>query len=199
MNAPLLLANILSQLPNNWGLAAALAAACLLLLRGNWARQKRSQEATPDPQMIQRSFAAKTRERHAHHAPDDMLGWQVEMHELARDVRGDIDAKLLALQALIVVANEHSQRLEELLARAEKQASPQRQPLITGREILSRIEDMSGDLPPLDARAQGRELLNPAQAKLARQLASEQDYTPAQIAQYIGATTVDVEMFLNRQ
>lgn len=197
MNAPLLLANIFSQLPGNWGLAAALAAACFLLLRGNWLRQRRSATATPDPQAIQQSFAAKTREASAHHAPEDLLRWQVEMHELARDVKGEIDTKLLALQSLIVIANEQADRLESLLTRAEGTTANRTEPVLTGREILSRIENMSGNLPPLDARAQGREPLNPAQAKLARQLASEGDYTPAQIAEHIGADLVTVEMFLN--
>ncbi len=197
MNAPQLLANIFSQLGPNWALAAALAAACFLLLRGNWQRQKRALDSTPDPQTIQTSFAAKTRETSAHHAPEDLLRWQVEMHELARDVKGEIDAKLLALQSLLVIANEHALRLELLLARTEKVTEPQTPLVIDGREILTRIENARGPLPALDARAQGKELLNPAQAKLAAQLASEEDYTPAQIAQYVGAAEVDVEMFLS--
>jgi hypothetical protein len=197
MNVPMLFANLFSQLGPNWALAAALAAACFLMLRGNWLRQKRSQESTPDPQTIQHSFASKTREASAHHAPEDLLRWQVEMHELARDVKGEIDAKLLALQSLMVIADEHAQRLESLLARTEQATGSQSPPVIGGREILTRIENASGRLPSLDARAQGKELLNPAQAKLAAQLAREEEYTPAQIAQYVGAAVVDVEMYLN--
>jgi hypothetical protein len=198
MHALLLFANLFSQLGPNWALAAALAAACFLMLRGNWLRQKRTQE-TPDPQTIQHSFASKTREASAHHAPEDLLRWQVEMHELARDVKGEIDAKLMALQSLMIVADEHAQRLDSLLARTEKVTGSQSPAVIGGREILSRIENARGALPPLDSRAQGRELLNPAQAKLASQLAKEEEYTPAQIAQYVGATVVDVEMFLSMQ
>ncbi|WP_254510623.1 hypothetical protein [Anatilimnocola floriformis] len=197
MDVSLLLANIFSQIPGNWGLAAALAAACFLLLRGNWLKQKRSQDSTPDPVAIQQSFAPKTRELSAHHAPEDLLRWQVEMHELARDVKAEIDTKVLALQSLMIIANEHAQRLESLIAQAEKNGATKAEPPITGREILTRIENMSRDLPPLNAKAQGREVLNAAQAKLARQLAEEHDYTPVQIAQYIGASTVDVEMFLS--
>ena len=199
MDVPLLLANIFSQIPGNWGLAAALAAACFLLLRGNWLKQKRSQDSTPDPVAIQQSFSAKTRERSAHHAPEDLLRWQVEMHELARDVKAEIDTKVLALQSLMIIASEHEQRLESLIARSPKNGATKSEAQITGREILSRIENMNRDLPPLDAKTQGREVLNSAQAKLARQLASEEDYTPTQIAQYVGASTVDVEMFLNMQ
>lgn len=197
MDESSLLANLFSQLPSNWGLAAALAAACLLLLRNNWARQRKSAESTPNPQAIREAYAPKTREASAHHAPEDLLRWQVELHDTARDVKAEIDTKLLALQSLLVVANEHAQRLETLLARAEKVGQSAEPTVLGGREILDRIENCSGPLPPLDARAQGREILTPAQAKLAQQLNSEEEYTPAQIAMYVGASTTEVEMFLS--
>jgi hypothetical protein len=193
-----LIANLFSQLPSNWGLAAALAAACFLLLRSNWVRQRRSEESTPNPRAIREAYAPQNREGSAHRAPEDLLRWQVEMHDTARDVKAEIDTKLLALQSLMVIANEHAQRLESLLARAEKTGQFIAEPsVITGREILDRIENGTGPLPPLDARAQGREVLTPAQAKLAQQLQSEEEYTPAQIAMYVGASTSEVEMFLS--
>lgn len=192
MYPPLLLANLYST----WGLAAALAAICFLALRGNWFKQRRSEQAEADPNSIREACAPKPREA-GHHAPDDLLRWQVEMHETARDVKAEIDTKILALQALIALANEHAERLETLLSRADKNGTSQEPAFVSGREILSRIEFAAGNLPPLDARAEGREILNPAQAKLARQLLSEDEYTPAQIASYIGASVVDVEFFLS--
>lgn len=119
------------------------------------------------------------------------------MHETARDVKAEIDTKILALQALIALASDHAERLETLLARADRQDCSEQPPFVSGREILSQIEFAAGNLPPLSALAQGREILNPAQEKLARQLANEEEYTPAQIASYIGASVVDVEFFLN--
>lgn len=192
-----LLANLFSQLPSNWGLAAALAAACFLLLRSNWVRQRRSDESTPNPQAIREAYAPRNREASAHHAPEDLLRWQVELHDTARDAKAEIDTKLLALQSLIVIADEHSQRLEALLARAESAGQCAEPAALSGREILDRIENGKGQLPPLDARAQGREILTPAQAKLVQQLKSEEEYTPAQIAMYVGASTSEVEMFLS--
>jgi DNA-directed RNA polymerase specialized sigma24 family protein len=191
MFPPLLLANAYST----WGLAAALAALCYLALRSNWLRQRRSANTEPDPQAIREACAPKSREP-SHHAPDEMLRWQVEMHETARDVKAEIDTKLVALQQLIILANEHAERLEALLARAEKTVNQEEATLASGREILDRMENGAGPLPPLDARAQGREVLTPAQAKLVRQLLSE-EYTPAQIANYIGVPVADVEFFLN--
>lgn len=192
MLPPLLLANLFST----WGLAAALAAICFIALRGNWFRQRRTEQADPDPQSIREACAPKAREA-GHHAPQDLLRWQVEMHETARDVKAEIDTKILALQALIALASDHAERLETLLARADRQDCSEQPPFVSGREILSQIEFAAGNLPPLSALAQGREILNPAQEKLARQLANEEEYTPAQIASYIGASVVDVEFFLN--
>lgn len=197
MEAIALLANLFSQLPSNWGLAAALAVACLLLLRGSWSRQKRSEQATPNPQAIREAYSPRNREASSHHAPDDLLRWQVEMHDTARDVKAEIDTRLLALQSLMIVANEHAQRLEVLLARADAAGRRTEPAVIGGREILDRIENGSGLLPPLDARAAGKELLTPAQAKLAKQLQREEEYTPAQIAQYVGASPTEIEMFLS--
>ena len=192
-----LIANLFSQLPSNWGLAAALAAACFLLLRSNWVRQRKSEESTPNPRAIREAYAPQNREASAHRAPEDLLRWQVEMHDTARDVKAEIDTKLLALQSLIVIADEHSQRLEVLLERAKRSGHGAEPAVLSGREILDRIENGKGPLPPLDARAQGREILTPAQAKLAQQLQSEEEYTPAQIAMYVGASTSEVEMFLS--
>jgi hypothetical protein len=192
MFPPLLLANLFST----WGLAAALAALCFLALRGNWLRQRRGEQAAAEPSAIREAGAPKIRET-AYHGPDELLRWEVQMHETARDVKAEIDTKLLALQSLLVLANEHSQRLEALLARAEVSNGREAAPFVSGREILSRIENVMGHLPPLDARAQGREILTPAQAKLAKQLQSEEEYTPEQIAGYIGAPVVDVELFLS--
>ena len=51
-------------------------------------------------------------------APASVMRWQVEMHETARDLKGEIDSKLSALQALIRVADEESCRLERAIAEA---------------------------------------------------------------------------------
>ena len=53
-------------------------------------------------------------------APDDALRWQVEMHETARDLKGELDSKMGALQQLIGMARTESDRLEAAIARAEQ-------------------------------------------------------------------------------
>jgi hypothetical protein len=195
MIAPLLLANLYST----WGLAAALAAICFVALRGNWFRQLRSKNAEASPEEVRQSVTSKSRANSIAATSDDLLRWQVEMHEMARDFKGEIDAKLLALQALMTVANEHSQRLEQLLIRANSLTKPAEAGTPTsGRDILDQIENGDRQLPPLSGAAQGRELLNAAQRKLIAGLAAE-DYQPAEIAVLVGAAEVDVEWYLSLQ
>ncbi|WP_425614714.1 hypothetical protein NA78x_004589 [Anatilimnocola sp. NA78] len=191
MMPPLLLANVLST----YGLAAALAVVCLILLRGNWFKQQRSKQADPDPEEIKRACAPKPRQQAFDSASPDLLGWQVEMHEMARDVKAEIDTKLLALQSLMIVAREHCERLEQLIARAD-QAGLKTAPTLSGRDVLQRIEDCSGELPAHPPTGQNQNVLTAAQADRAQRLA-QQDWTPQQIAREVGASLGDVELFLS--
>ncbi|QDU30066.1 hypothetical protein ETAA8_51850 [Anatilimnocola aggregata] len=192
MMPPLLLANLFST----YGLAAALAIICLVVLRGNWFRQRRSKESEADPSEIKKACAPKARETAFENAPNDLLRWQVEMHEMARDIKGEIDAKMLALQSLMIVAREHCQRLESLLQHAEQHGDRQSPEFVGGRETLERIEAAEGNVPPLPVPPHGNNVLSPAQADRAKRLA-KQEWSPQQIAREIGATLGDVELFLS--
>ncbi len=52
-------------------------------------------------------------------APAEMVRWQVEMHDCARDMKAELDTKMGALQVLIHIANEEISRLESVIERAE--------------------------------------------------------------------------------
>ena len=52
--------------------------------------------------------------------PVELLRWQVEMHETARDMKAEIDTKMVALQTLIRSAREEEERLLKLLAQVEQ-------------------------------------------------------------------------------
>ncbi len=51
-------------------------------------------------------------------APPDLLRWQVEMHDTARNLKGELDSKMSALQALVIMARQEIVRLDSLLNRA---------------------------------------------------------------------------------
>ena len=50
-------------------------------------------------------------------APPEFLKWQVELHELGRDLKAELDSKMIALQVLIDAAQTEADRLERLLDR----------------------------------------------------------------------------------
>ena len=56
-----------------------------------------------------------------HHvgAPDEMLRWEVQMHEVARDLSAQLDSKMGALEQLIGEAERAAARLEAALSAAE--------------------------------------------------------------------------------
>jgi len=51
-------------------------------------------------------------------APDDVIRWEVQMHETARDLSGQLDSKMAALGHLIGEAERAAGRLEAALASA---------------------------------------------------------------------------------
>ena len=101
---------------------AALALMIVILLRRSHrylSRQKKDDAALvhmPRPQGEDR--------RHHLDAPPDVLRWEVQMHETARDLSAQLDSKMSALQALIAEADRAAARLEA--AMAEPSDAPQR-------------------------------------------------------------------------
>jgi hypothetical protein len=51
-------------------------------------------------------------------APPEIHRWQVEMHDVARDLKGELDSKMVAVQTLIGMARAESDRLQKLLSAA---------------------------------------------------------------------------------
>ena len=52
-------------------------------------------------------------------APPDVLGWHVEMHETAREMKAELDSKMRVLRLLIAQARHEAERLEQILSRLE--------------------------------------------------------------------------------
>lgn len=105
-------------------------------------------------------------------APPDLVRWQVEMHELARDLKAEIDTKLVALQTLIAMARQEAARLESLLAKAvpppssadASEVSLAQAP--TPGNVVATPQGVEGaeatDLGPTDALTRLTELADPA-------------------------------------
>lgn len=112
--------------------------------------------------------------------PSAMLRWQVELHEIARDTKAEIDTKMRALQAITRSATEAAERLERAIARAER-------------------------LGLRESEAELRPVTRPTTPEIQRITLAAQDrvyaladaaHSPAEIAATTGLTVGDVEFLL---
>lgn len=110
----------------HWMLPAGVALLTVILLRLALRRI-----AARRPSSTERVPAASARtspgalRRGGELLPTELAEWQVEMHELARDLRGELDTKMRLLQLMLDQAQSEAARLEALLAQAR---SVQREP-----------------------------------------------------------------------
>ena len=104
---------MLSEGASTWLFIAGFALAIYVLLR----RRRVSEVAPPRrPFTSLRSLAAENEEAER---PLELLRCQVEMHETATRLKAELDSKLSALQALVIMAQRESARLEAAIRRAE--------------------------------------------------------------------------------
>ncbi len=93
-------------------IAAILVLTITMLLRLYRYQARNRRTAT-----TQRKPAAEPPRSH-NAAPDAVVRWEVQMHELARDLKGELDSKMVALSHLIRDADRAAQRLEDALEAA---------------------------------------------------------------------------------
>ncbi|MBC8353643.1 MAG: hypothetical protein H8E66_16720 [Planctomycetes bacterium] len=127
-------------------------------------------------------------------APPELLRWQVELHETARDLKAELDSKLSLLQATIRLASEESLRLETAIARAEQLGiSPCPDALATIEALNEGDTSVSDDLPDSSSLIADSLTTNrDAVYELA-----DQGLSASSIAQSIGAPLGDVELMMS--
>jgi DNA-binding NarL/FixJ family response regulator len=100
-------------------LALGLALLVTILLRRSYRYFGRvSRRQTPAIEHVPRPRAS-TRER-LDDAPKDVVRWQVEMHETARDLKAELDTKISVLRQLVLMATEQQEKLEQSIIRAQE-------------------------------------------------------------------------------
>jgi len=112
---------LLLQNKNSLLLAAAVGALVFFLMRF-WSRRYLHSLKTPATQaesLAPRRIRDADKGQPLRHAPADIERWQVEMHDFARDLKGELDTKIAVLQRLVIDAREAADRLEAVLVRAE--------------------------------------------------------------------------------
>ncbi len=109
-----LLADILS-----WAMFLVGLSLLIVILLRRWHRYYGPRRRHREVPVLERTARRDTAPRSLSDAPPDILRWQVEMHETARDLKGELDTKISALQVLIRMAQQESERLERLIEAAE--------------------------------------------------------------------------------
>jgi hypothetical protein len=183
-------------------LAGAGLASFILLRRTYRYLGARSKEE-PALARAPRSDAAK--ERLHGGAPPEMSRWQVELHDLARDLKAEIDSKLSLLQILTAQAQEERQRLEAALARAERLGVSRR------HNVLGELEELTSDLadearwaarsdqnsaPVADEDDADRVLPGSADQRRRAYLLADQGLQASVICDHVGLPQGDVELVL---
>jgi hypothetical protein len=134
-------------------------------------------------------------------APPEILRWQVEMQEMARDLKAELDSKMRALQVLAKMASNESERLERAIARAERLGIAEHGDPLKEIERLadSALDDgpeQAGSLPAPADTGEGLPGKWAATRKTVYRL-SDEGLDAAAIAQEAGLPIGEVEMILN--
>ena len=74
--------------------------------------------------LVQTPRPQRTDPGHHLDAPPEVLRWEVEMHETARELSAQLDSKMGALQALIREADRAAARLEAAVADTPQSTGP---------------------------------------------------------------------------
>jgi hypothetical protein len=102
---------------NSFVVPAVIAAVTAMLLMRLWRRRP--------PVAGSVDSAAPLEAKHERIAPAEARQWQVELHDLARSTRAELDTRLTALQQLLIEADRRIARLESLERRStEKSVTP---------------------------------------------------------------------------
>ncbi len=68
-------------------------------------------------------------------APAEVLRWQVELHDLGRELKAELDSKLVAVGAMTKSYDQASHRLAEMIRLAEQVQVPAASPLSESRRL----------------------------------------------------------------
>ena len=165
-----------SLLSNGMFLAGVALLVVILLRRWNryYGRRRRGKKDVSGLVTIPRPSERPRRSLST--APAEFLQWQVELHDTARDLKAELDSKMIALQILIQSASQQAARLERLLASCP-------------------LDMASGDEPPLaehEAPILSNRRLRETICKLA-----DDGKTSAEIARTTGTPLRDVKLLLS--
>jgi hypothetical protein len=156
---------------------------CLLMLKSNrfFARQREARDT-----LARAAKPSADRRGQPLGGPDELLQWDVRMHETARQLAAELDSKASVLRALAIEADRAAARLEAALSAAAGALPAGTLPADRGTAS-----------PPPDPPAAAAEPL-PATADHKQEIYTLADYgySPAEIARRTGIPAGEVELTL---
>ncbi len=176
-----------------------------LILLKRWHRYygRRGRKATTEKQSAHDFGRQESRPLNS---PPELLRWQVEMHETARDLKAELDSKMSAIQALVGIAREECQRLEAAIQRAHQLG------LSTRRDTLDEIQQLTSQLAAEDSSTRFTDNVTnsfesskggppsasafPIGRRAAIYALADEGHSPTSIAEQIGTPIGDVEIVL---
>ncbi len=126
----------------NLMLASGIGLLCWALMRRGphtWSRRRPEADASIEPPHGSPSIASEVHRRKME-LEDAIMRWEVRMHDMTRDVSGELETKISVMQRLILMAHEQQEQLSQLLARCEQVPS-------------LRIPDVRASVKPLSVPA----------------------------------------------
>jgi hypothetical protein len=179
-------------------MAAGVALAALVLLRA--ARRRPGQLAA-----ILSAAGERSRASALANAPPELLRWQVEMHETARDLKAELDSKLAALQALVALAREERALLEATILQLRHDEADQPRGTLAAIESLGdpaalddpeRLSQVAARMPALPGDV-AADLFERDRQSLAVSRLSDQGLSPVSIAEHLHLPLGEVELLLS--
>lgn len=110
---------------------AGLGLLCWMMLRGKMRRRQMQSNTTfslghnSNAQITKAAFSGTK----SLGAPAEVLRWQVELHDLARELKAELDSKLVAVGAMTRSYDHAARRLAEMIRLAEQIQLPAASPL----------------------------------------------------------------------
>ncbi|MBN2474698.1 MAG: hypothetical protein JXB62_08820 [Pirellulales bacterium] len=164
----------------------------MFLIRGQRSLRRQKKD---DAALLRNLKPDRTDRGHHLDAPGDVLRWEVQMHETARELSAQLDSKMSALQALTAEADRAAARLEAALASVAQAsgASPTSPQKPANQAAGLRPRDDTG---PATAAAAGAG--QPASQERRERIYTLADYgyDPAEIARRVGSPIGEVELIL---
>jgi hypothetical protein len=189
----MLLAELKDATP--WLVTAASVFAGILLLRATRYYARRNRE--PSPSLSPPSLSSPPSSHDMRHTDQDLRSagdqpvnrdrWEVHMHDTARDLSGQLDSKISALQALVAEADRAAARLEAALAQPDE---PVRRTNQQARSLQSEGDAQRDATAAAGAAPRGRH-----QEEI--YMLSDYGYEPAEIARRVNMPIGEIELILS--